>query len=53
MGPAKIGTPRLSAGMTHGIAPMWSSWPWVMITASIRSFHSARKVVSGSKRCMP
>mmetsp|Transcript_11085 Transcript_11085/g.31102 ORF Transcript_11085/g.31102 Transcript_11085/m.31102 type:complete len:232 (+) Transcript_11085:2492-3187(+) len=42
-----------SAGTTQGMAPMWSSWPWVITRASIRSRHWCRKEVSGRIFCMP
>lgn len=32
---------------------MWSSCPWVMMTASILSFQADRKVVSGRIFCIP
>ena len=38
---------------TQGIAPIWSSCPWVIITASILSRHCARKLVSGKIFCIP
>lgn len=38
---------------TQGSAPMWSSCPCVMTTASILSRHCDRKLVSGRIFCMP
>ena len=35
------------------MAPMWSSWPWVMMTASILERQRCRKLVSGRIFCMP
>ena len=38
--------PRIGTGptsrMNHGTAPMWSSWPWVRMRASMREAFSAR-----------
>ena len=38
---------------TQGRAPIWSSCPCVMMTASILSFHWCKKLVSGRIFCMP
>lgn len=38
---------RLKRNFTQGKAPMWSSWPCVMTTASILWLHFLIKVVSG------
>ena len=51
--PAYTGVVGSSAGMTHGNAPMWSSCPCVMSTASTLSLHRARNETSGSTFWMP
>ena len=49
--------PRIGTGptsrMNQGTAPMWSSCPWVRISASMREAFSARYVMSGSTRSTP
>ena len=50
---ANTGVAGSRAGRIQGRAPMWSSWPWVMITASILSLNLCRKEVSGNTFCMP
>lgn len=51
--PAYTGVDGSRAGSTQGSAPMWSSWPCVITSASMRSRHAARKDVSGRIFCMP
>ena len=46
--PPYTGVDGSSAGMTHGNAPMWSSWPCVMSTASILSLQRDKNETSGS-----
>mmetsp|Transcript_46017 Transcript_46017/g.73667 ORF Transcript_46017/g.73667 Transcript_46017/m.73667 type:complete len:207 (-) Transcript_46017:711-1331(-) len=51
--PAYTGVAGSSAGITQGRAPMWSSCPCVMSTASILSFHRDKKETSGRTFWMP
>mmetsp|Transcript_4963 Transcript_4963/g.9319 ORF Transcript_4963/g.9319 Transcript_4963/m.9319 type:complete len:249 (-) Transcript_4963:239-985(-) len=46
--PEKTGVRGSSAGITQGMAPMWSSCPCVMNTASILSLYCAMNDTSGS-----
>lgn len=50
---AYTGVDGSSAGRIQGSAPMWSSWPCVMITASTLSLYLCRNEVSGSTFCWP
>jgi hypothetical protein len=51
--PPYTGVDGSSAGITHGNAPMWSSWPCVMSTASILSLQRDKNETSGRTFWMP